>query len=166
MLKKSLLISLLLVGCSIEKVDLLKIENGRQLLNLNTTDRFGNSIELPELVATKPDSIFHFEDMLLKIHFKEPKGFQLIAAYSDCKDVENPTVDTIPNPVNTFKRLSGCEKGLYVRYDTIYFQAKPAKIGLRQFLDVTVLTRDQEKIYRTQPFSFTYFVHERRNKFK
>lgn len=140
--------------------DLIQYKDGRQSLTVNKIDRFGKNIELPEIGVILSDSIIVGKELLAKVYMKDKRDFKMIDAYIDCIEVENPSVDTIPDPINKVKRLSGCRKGLITRNDTIYIGLTPQRTGKMTFGEITILTRDMDKIYRTQKYSFDYNVIE------
>ena len=106
-----------------------------------------------------PDTITVGEPFLAKI-FLRGRDYKLIDAYFDCKTVENPTVDTVVNTPNKRKRLDGCTKGLFVDNDTLFISFTPSVAGRKKFEEITLLTRDKEKIFRTEKYTFDYYVAE------
>lgn len=152
---------LIFYSCERQKSDLVEYKDGRQLLSVNETDRKGNKINLPKVGVDLPEKITVGNELTVKVFLKERKDFSLIDAYYDCATVENASVDTVPNPANKMKRLSGCKMGLINQNDTIYITLIPQKMGKATFNEITLLTRDKEKIYRTQKFTFEYTVDEK-----
>jgi hypothetical protein len=111
----------------------------------------------PKVRATVPDSVEVGNELLVKI-FLEDKNFQLVDAYIGCSFVDNPTVDTVVNTLYKRKRLDGCTQGLLVVNDTIKIGFRPTTPGMKSFEEITILTRDLEKVFRTQKFTFDYRV--------
>ena len=147
------------VGCQLQEQDLLRYVNGRQLLNLNGLNRNGTTIIDPTVQIIASDSIRAGDTFLAKV-FLDDKHYQLIDAYFDCVEVRQPTVDTAFNASNNRKKLDGCTKGLYVENDTIYISFVPSAPGKHTFIEITILTRDTEKIFRTLKYKFHYVVVE------
>lgn len=137
--------------------NLLQYINGRQLLNLNGLTLDGNPIEDLKVERISPDSITVGEPFLAKI-FITDKDYRLIDAYVECTTIENPTVDTAANPANKRKRLDGCTKGLFVHNDTIFISFTPSLPGQKAFEEITLLTKDSNQVFRTQKYTFDYYV--------
>jgi len=149
----------LLISCQTKK-DLVEYKDGRQLLTLNHQKRNGDSLRLPTVLRVPSDSIPTGGQHLTKL-FLDNADFKLIDAYIDCAVVDNPSVDTIPNTENKWKRLSGCKMGLTIKNDTILIYMTPENPGTYKFHDITILTRGKEKIYRTQHYTFNYKIYKR-----
>jgi len=133
---------------------LIRYQNGRQLLTLNNTSLEGEKIETPVITKISPDSISIGEELLVKVFIKDAK-LNIAEAFVDCESVENPMVDT-----STYK-VSGCSVGLVVQNDTIFIGFRPTEIGVKKFPEITVLTRDTSKVFRTFGYSFEYKVVEK-----
>jgi hypothetical protein len=58
----------------------------------------------------------------------------------------------------TTHKVSGCSKGLLVENDTIFIGFRPKELGVKQFPEITILTKDDEKVFRTLAYSFSYKV--------
>jgi hypothetical protein len=139
--------------------DLVQYRHGRQVLNLNGVKRNGQKLDEFKIEKISPDSITTGQKFLAKVFFTS-KDIELVAAYIDCDAVEIPTVDTLVNTTNNYKRLDGCKEGLVVENDTIYIRFTAGQPGKKNFEEVTILTRDTEKVFRTQKYSFDYKVVE------
>lgn len=142
--------ALVLFSC-IKKVDLLQYEEGQQLLTLNNLTRYGYRIGSPLVRKISQDSILVKEELLVKI-FLEKSDLEIVDAFFDCQPVTNPAVDT------TTYHVRGCSKRLIVQNDTILIGFRPTELGLYEFPEITILTRDDEKIFRTYNYSFQYKV--------
>ena len=137
--------------------NLVEYRNGRQLLNVNETQRNGDRLDKPTVKRLSPDSISVGEEFLARI-FLDDKDFDLVAAYFDCDTSQLQTVDTttaVPY------KIDGCKWRLEVKSDTIFIAFHGGKPGKRTFHEITILTRDREKIYRTQKYTFDYTVTEK-----
>ena len=152
---------LILTSCNQTRTDtdLLQYSNGRQVLNLNGLTRNGQQLDDPKIEILSADTIGIGEPFLAKI-FLADSDYKLIDAYFDCKTVENPTVDTVVNTTNKRKRLDGCTKSLFVDNDTIFISFTPSVPGQKTFEEITLLTRDNERIFGTQKYTFDYYVAE------
>jgi hypothetical protein len=148
-----------LTSCGTADKDLVQYKDGRQILNLNGLTRNGDKLDKFTVDRILTDSISTGEEFLAKIYLTD-KNIKLVAAYFDCQTVDHATVDTVVNTLNNYKRLDGCKKGLMVENDTIYIAFKPETPGKKTFEEITILTRDKEKIFRTQKYSFDYTVVE------
>jgi len=51
--------------------------------------------------------------------------------------------------------------GLTIKNDTILIYMTPKNPGTYKFHDITILTRDKEKVYRTQHYTFDYKIYKR-----
>jgi hypothetical protein len=157
-----LIVAMLILGvcrCGSKQLDLLQYQNGRQVLNLNGLKRNGEPLPEPEIGILLPDSVKVGDELVAKIFLQE-EDVQLVDAYYACQSVENPTVDTLIETSNMVKRLDGCTKRLMVSHDTIRIGFRPSKPGVRTFEQITILTRDKERVFRTQAFTFDYKVVE------
>jgi hypothetical protein len=132
----------------------VRYEGGRQLLTLNHSSLEGEYIETPAFAKIAPDAVSVGEELVVKIFIKDAK-LTIADAFVNCKSVENPAVDTL-----TYK-VSGCSQGLVVQHDTIFIALRPAEIGVKTFPEITVLTRDTSRVFRTFVYSFEYNVVER-----
>lgn len=133
------------------KDSIIRYQEGRQLLTLNNTSLEGERIETPVVGKISPDSISVGQELLVKIFIQEPK-LHIADAFVNCQPIENPTVDT------TTYKVSGCSTGLVVQNDTIYIGFRPMEIGMKKFPEITVLTRDTSRVFRTFVCSFEYKV--------
>lgn len=97
------------------------------------------------------DSVLVGNELLVKI-FLESDELKLVDAFVDCKSVSDPAVDT-----STY-RVLGCSNRLFVQNDTVFIGFRAGKPGVQRFPDITLLTRDPEKIFRTFKYSFEYKV--------
>ena len=149
---------LLLFSCDhpAQEADMVRYRDGRQLLNLNEMKRNGDPLDVPRVERISLDSIAVGEEFSAKI-FLTDKNYDIVAAYYDCKNVDNPTVDTIGSTPNRYK-LDGCKRGLMVENDTIYIYFRGGIPGSNAFEEITILTRDKQKIFRTQNYTFNYKI--------
>ncbi|MEL6559325.1 MAG: hypothetical protein AAFQ94_14135 [Bacteroidota bacterium] len=141
----------------LEKLDLVEYQNGRQVLNMNDRAKDGKKLVLPTVEINAPDTIKVNEKFNAEIYLSD-SNYQLVAAYFDCELVDHPTVDTVVYTANDTKRLDGCRKGLMVKNDTILIQFYPSRSGQRTFSEITILTLDNDRIFRTQNYSFNFYV--------
>lgn len=130
---------------------MVKFQDGRQLLTVNTVKRNGEKLEEFKIKRTSSDSISVGTELLIKI-FLNGTALKIVDAFVDCETVLNPSVDT------TTYNVSGCSKGLIIENDTILIGFKPTETGMHTFPEITILTKDKEKTYRTYKYSFEYFV--------
>jgi hypothetical protein len=137
----------------------VEYQDGRQLLTLNDKTKEGDALIKPTVKLLTPDTINVNEKFQAKI-FLSDKNYELIAAYFDCQLVNNPTVDTVINTKNDYKRLDGCKKGLFVKNDTILIEFMAVAAGKKKFEEITILTSDQNRIFRTQICTFDYYVKD------
>jgi len=142
-----------------ENVSIVEYRNGRQLLTLNNKTKNGEKLAQPSVELLAPDTIEVNEKFKAQIYLGD-KNYRLIAAYFDCQLVANPTVDTVVYTANDYKRLDGCKKELFVKNDTIRIEFQPTTSGIKTFSEITILTLDKEQIFRTQNYSFRYYVAE------
>lgn len=133
--------------------DFVKYVGGRQLLNINKINRDGVKIEEPKINLMISDSARIGEEFIAKI-FLYGSDFEIADAFVDCENFDNPSVDTV-----TYK-VSGCKHGLIVKDDTIFVAYRPASSGTKRFSEITILTRDADKVFRTMKYSFDYNVTE------
>lgn len=136
-----------------KKKDVIQYKDGRQLLNVNNVNKEGEVIETPVVRKIAPDSIHIGEEFVAKIFLLE-KDQQIVNAFIECTTTHNLSVDTVTN------EITGCEKPLYIRNDTILIGFRPSKLGIKQFPEITILTKDQENVFRILPYSFNYHVVE------
>ena len=148
-----LLFVLLLLSCNASEKDLLRYQDGRQLLNLNDTNRKGEKLDRPAIMKLASDTVKVGKTYAAKL-FLADKNYRLVEAFFDCKQVDNPTVDTTSHKVN------GCFKGLLVHDDTIRIEFRPMIPGNMTFPQITILTKDQENIFRTMEYQLDYVVEE------
>jgi hypothetical protein len=139
------------------KEDLLQYRDGRQLLSLNALTRSGLVMRIPDVGMQSQDSVAVGEEFVARLFLKDP-AFRIMEAYVGCAEVANPTVDTVLNSVRPCNRLDGCTRSLMILSDTIFIAFRPSTPGEKRFHEITLLTIDQEKIFRTQKYSFQYNV--------
>jgi hypothetical protein len=72
----------------------------------------------------------------------------------DCESIAHASVDTATHEV------SGCKQRLYVKEDTILIAFRAAASGLKTFPEITILTKDEDRIFRTMKYTFEYKVVE------
>jgi hypothetical protein len=151
----ALAISLLLISSCKRKTDIsqLQYQDEKQLLTLNAIEKTGEKFVCPSLVRLSKDSILIGDKLLAKIFFKK-KELRIVNAFVDCHPLKIAAVDTA-----TYK-VKGCSNGLLVQGDTIFIGFRPTKLGLNKFPEITILTRDRAKIFRTVKYSFQYKVVE------
>jgi hypothetical protein len=148
-----LLVGLLfLSGSCKEKIDLVEYKEGRQLLIVNNLKRNGDSLAAIKIGSIGLDSIEVGKELLIKIFIESP-DLKVVDAFIYCKPVSEPSVDTL-----TFK-ISGCSQGLIVQNDTVLIGFKPEQVGSYAFPEITMLTRDGERVYRTAKYTFNYNVY-------
>ncbi|MFZ6009772.1 MAG: hypothetical protein ACOYXT_05430 [Bacteroidota bacterium] len=151
-MKSKIVLAILIVAFSCkDKVDVVEYENGLQLLTVNDLTRSGRKIQRPEIIRTSHDPVFVGEKLLVKISLRTT-DMKIVDAFVDCKATPNPTVDTVTN------KVSGCSKGLIVENDTILIVFRPTIPGVKQFPEITILTKDNERVFRTFKYSFDYKV--------
>lgn len=146
-------ILLAMVSCDKKeaKKDFVQYADGRQLLTVNEIKRNGDKIERPKINLATPDSAQVGKEFLAKI-FLSDTDLRITDAFVDCENVDNASVDTV-----TYK-VSGCKLGLLVKNDTILIAFKPTSSGVKTFSEITILTRDTDKIFRTMKYTFDYKV--------
>jgi hypothetical protein len=152
-------IILVIISCGTRtrENDIVQYKDGRQLLNLNGLKRNGEKLDEPRIEKLSPDSISIGEEFYARIYLSD-KDYHIIDAYFDCEHVDNPTVDTVANTTNKFKRLDGCKKGLIVEDDTIRIYFRGGTLGIKTFEEITILTKDTQNLFRTQRYTFDYKV--------
>ena len=133
--------------------DVVEYGDGRQLLTVNEIKRNGEKNEVPIINLVSPDSARIGEEFLAKI-FLSGADLKIAGAFVDCENVDNASVDTV-----TYK-VSDCKNRLIVMDDTILVAFKPTTSGVRKFSEITILTRDMDKVFRTMKYSFDYNVVE------
>jgi len=146
----TLLILVCLFSCK-KDVDIVQYREGQQLLTVNNLTKNGENLKSPDIGKVSKDSVSSGGELVVKIFLKD-SDLKIVDAFVDCKSVENPTVDTA-----TYK-VSGCSKGLVVQNDTIFIGFRPTEPGSQEFPEITILTKDSEKIFRTLKYSFFYKV--------
>jgi hypothetical protein len=134
-----------------DKIDLVQYRGGQQLLTMNDLQRNGQKFITPRIVRLSDDSVLVGNELLVKI-FLDRGELELVDAFIDCSEVTNLAVDT-----STYK-ISGCANGLIVQNDTIFIGFRVSKLGVQKFSEITLLTRDAEKVFRTFKYSFEYIV--------
>lgn len=134
-----------------DEIDLVQYKDGEQLLTMNDVERNGEKFIAPRILRLSKDSVLAGDEMLIKI-FLERDNLKLVDAFLDCKPITSPTVDTMSY------KISGCSKGLIVQNDTIFIGFRPTKSGVQKFSEITILTKDRERIFRTFKYSFEYKV--------
>jgi hypothetical protein len=133
--------------------DFVKYVNGRQLLTVNEIKRNGDKNEELRINLVTPDSARIGEEFIAKI-FLSGSDFRIADAFVDCENVDNASVDTVTN------KVSGCKHGLIVKDDTILVAFKPTTSGVKRFSEITILTKDTDKVLRTIKYTFDYKVVE------
>lgn len=133
--------------------DFVEYVDGRQLLTVNEIKRNGEKNEEPRINLVTRDSARIGEEFLAKI-FLSGTDSRIVDAFVDCENGDNASVDTV-----TYK-VSGCKHGLLVKDDTILVAFKPTTSGLKRFSEITILTRDTDKVFRTMKYTFDYKVVE------
>ncbi|MBL0745960.1 hypothetical protein [Chryseolinea lacunae] len=154
------LLSLFSCTAKTNSKSVVEYTSGRQLLTLNQKTKTGESWQSPEVGRIARHSALIDEEYLVKIFLKDTT-IDLIDAYVGCVAVDNPSVDTAAYTFDARTRLSGCEQGLVVKNDTIYIGFTPKSPGMKTFEEITLLTRDDEKIFRTQKYVFDFLVVEK-----
>ncbi|MBT1707806.1 hypothetical protein KK062_06220 [Fulvivirgaceae bacterium PWU5] len=135
-----------------ESIDLVEYQDGKQLLTMDKLERNGREFIIPKIHRLSKDSVLVGNELLVKI-FLGRNDLDLVNAFLDCDStVVNPTVDT------TTYRISGCSRGLIVQNDTILIGFHPTKPGVQRFSEITILTKDRKKVFRTLKYSFEYKV--------
>jgi hypothetical protein len=139
-------------GSRTQRNDLVQYQGGEQLLTMNELEKNGERFIAPRVLRLSKDSVLAGDELLVKI-FLEKNDLELVDAFLDCDStVSNPTVDTA-----TYK-IRGCSKGLIVQNDTILIGFHPTNPGVQRFSEITILTKDREKVFRTFKYSFEYKV--------
>ena len=155
-MKRFLLIAsaLLVLSCKSgnDGLNLVQYREGEQLLTMNGVERNGEEFIAPRILRLSKDSVLVGEELLVKI-FLNDKDIAIVDAFVDCKLVANPSVDT------TTYSVSGCSRGLIVQGDTIFIGFRPSEPGVKRFSEITILTRDRARIFRTLQYSFDYKVN-------
>jgi hypothetical protein len=146
----TLLILVCLFSCK-KDIDLVQYREGQQLLTVNNLKKNGENLKSPDIEKVSRDSVNSGEELVVKIFLKD-SYLKIVDAFVDCESVENAMVDTA-----TYK-VSGCSKGLVVQNDTIFIGFRPTEPGSQEFPEITILTKDSDKIFRTLKYSFLYKV--------
>jgi hypothetical protein len=133
--------------------DFVQYADGRQLLTVNQIKRNGDKIDEPKINLMTQDSARIGEEFLAKI-FLSGTDLIIADAFVDCENIDNPSVDTV-----TYK-VAGCKQGLIVKDDTILIAFKPTSSGIKRFSEITILTKDTDKVFRTMKYTFDYKVAE------
>jgi hypothetical protein len=133
--------------------DLVEYVDGKQLLTLNMSKRNGDKNEAPIVNLEAPASVRIGEEFIAKI-FLSDTDLTIVDAFVDCENVDKASVDTV-----TYK-VSGCKQKLFVKDDTILVAFKPTTSGAKRFPEITILTRDTDRIFRTLKYMFDYQVVE------
>jgi hypothetical protein len=154
-MKRILSLLIVLVGFSCGdksgKIDLVQYQDGKQLLSVDNLKRNGEKYITPKVTRISRDSVSKGEELLVDI-FLEDRDVKLIDAFIACDSSANPMVDTVDY------KVSGCSTGLVVKNDTIRIGFRPTELGVQKFPEITILTRDEDKIFRTLKYSFVYKV--------
>lgn len=145
------LIVLFFASCTNRKPEIVQYVNGKQLLAVNDLNKYGEEFVQPKVSKKSLDSVMSGEEFVVRI-FLENSNLNLVEAFIDCDSTENPMIDTV-----TFK-VSGCSKKLFVEDDTIYIGLRNSEPGKHSFPMITILTRDEHRIFRTCSYSFKYTV--------
>jgi len=136
---------------------LVQYRNGRQMLTLNDRTLTGDSLARPVIGVITADSVLLGGQFSAKI-FLKTSDYRLIEAYKDLNITDTTTVDTAIVTSEFYKPFSGGIR-LLVENDTLGIYFRPGKVGQLTFSNVTLLTIDKDKIFRTIPFSFQYKVY-------
>jgi hypothetical protein len=154
-MNKIIFVAILLAMVSCDKKenknDFVQYDDGRQLLTVNEIKRNGDKIEKPKINLATPDSAQIGKEFLAKI-FLSDTDLKITDAFVDCENVDNASVDTVTYNV------SGCKHGLILKNDTILIAFKPTSPGVKTFSEITILTRDADKVFRTMKYTFDYKV--------
>jgi len=134
-----------------KKTDLVQYKDGHQLLTVNDLNTDGSKAQIPKIGIISPDSIVAGDELVVKIFLKD-SNLKIADAFVGCENVSAQAVDT------TTYKVSGCSTGLVVQNDTIFIGFRPSKLGLNEFQEITILTRDNDMVFRTIKYSFTYRV--------
>jgi hypothetical protein len=134
-----------------KEADLVQYKDGHQLLTVNDVNRDGSKLLAPKVGINSPDSIVAGDELVAKIFLKD-SNLEIADAFVGCENVSAQVVDT------TTYKVSGCSTGLVVQNDTIFIGFRPSKLGLNEFQEITILTRDNERVFRIIKYSFTYRV--------
>jgi len=106
----------------------------------------------PKIGRISKDSVVVGEEVLVKIFIEEASDLKIVDAFFDCELVAPALVDT-----STYK-ISGCSKGLIVENDTIVIAFEAMTPGVKEFSEITILTKDIDRVFRTFKYSFGYTV--------
>jgi hypothetical protein len=144
-------ILILLLSCD-SHTDFVKYKDGKQLLTVNDIKKNGDKILDLKVKVISPDTVKSGDPFLAKV-FLSDSSFKIVKAVFDCPITQESLVDT------SKIQIVGCHRGLMVVNDTvkIYFTVG-VKTGLRDFPIVTILSVDNEKVYRYHQGTFTYYV--------
>lgn len=121
-----LFFTVLLFGCNKPNNSLLKYKDGRQLLNLNETDEFGNKISRPVVKMISPDSVAVGEEYLAKIFLTESKE-DFVLAFTDCNSADTRSIDT------TTLKIEKCQSKFLSKDDTIFLAFRAQTPGVKTF---------------------------------
>jgi hypothetical protein len=149
----TILLAMFSCDTKLSEKDFVEYVDGRQLLTVNDIKNNGEKIKVPRINLLTQDSARIGEEFLAKI-FLSGTDLKIADAFVGCENVDNASVDTV-----TYK-VSGCKHGLLVKDDTILVAFKPTTSGTKRFSEITILTRDTEKVLRTMKYSFDYSVVE------
>ena len=152
-MKRSILVLIVcLLSCTSDKsTDIVKYDGQEQLLTLSKRNRDGSKRQAPVIKRISPDSVSTGNEFLAEI-FIADSTLKITNAFFECQPVQVPAVDTVTHKVR------GCTKQLLIRNDTIFIGFRPTETGLKEFPVITILTMDDDNIFRTFDYRFQYVV--------
>ncbi|PZX56096.1 hypothetical protein LV84_02464 [Algoriphagus ratkowskyi] len=106
---------LIFASCAEKNIDKIQYQEGNQILNVNNSNRHGETIEPVLMQSISPDTVEIGEQINIKVFLSQP-GFKIVDASFDCEVSDFSLADTTNN------KIIGCSKGLLVENDTVRIQ--------------------------------------------
>jgi len=143
---------LIFASCAEKKIDKIQYQDGNQILNVNNFNRYGETIDPVLMKTISPDTVEIGEQINVKVFLSQP-NFKIVDARFDCEISDLSLADTTNN------KIIGCSKGLLVDKDTIRIQfIVGGDFGNKEFPEITILSKDDDSIYRYHKGTFNYLV--------
>jgi hypothetical protein len=130
---------------------LVKYSRGKQKLNINKTDEFGNPIEEIKFVILGDDTIKLGKEALFKVALSDDR-FKIVKGYFKCTCDENNYVDTVNYSIDN------CLYKLRLSDDTLQMAFVPSRKGEAKFHDIIPITKDRKGYLRASKVTLNYFV--------
>jgi hypothetical protein len=146
----------LLLSCATNKPERKNIaifQDGKQQLNLNRTNQYGDPKEPVKVITVGKDTVKSGERAYFRTYLNSP-DYELLRAYFHCQVNNESLIDT-----STFE-VNNCGKQLVVRNDSVIIEFTAGVPGIHNFLEMILISQDNQGIFRYHKSTFDYLATE------